>query len=618
MSEQHPWDTLSLISIQHELAMNISAHDRLLPMIRRVMSICLRRLGIRRTRLFLRSDPEQPIPDGAIPGPGGSFCVAMPRGNPDSLLLEAEAVARVEEFFQSAHPRLIDSLLALDKRNYHLFPLQETGLLVLEREGRPLPGELIDALVPVFEYLGKACRASREHERIVEEVELRRIAEKRIEYLAYHDDLTEMPNRRDLLARMGVVGSSSRARQRFGVLLYLGLDNFSDINDSLGYVFGNEVLKQVAARLRDQLAPGGLLARVEGDQFAICLPLVADTEEACRARAFSLASSAMHAVETPNFVEDRSVTVAASIGVVVFESGVEEPDTLLGQGRMALRRAKSLGRHTLHFYDTAISRSIEQRLNLDMEMRTALADEQFTLFLQPQVGMSGELIGIEALIRWMHPTRGLISPNDFIPTAEKSGFIVPLSSWVLKQACSLIKTLEHSQILPEMGQLSVNLSAKQFHQADFVSQLSRLINRFEIAPGRLELELTEGTLLDAVSETIEKIHQLKELGVKFSIDDFGTGYSSLSYLRDLPLDKLKIDRAFVKAVHLSPENASVVEMIISIAKRFGFNVIAEGVETEEELRQLKELGCREFQGYLFDRPLPPDDLLAVYAPSRFE
>jgi diguanylate cyclase (GGDEF)-like protein len=485
-------------------------------------------------------------------------------------------------------------------------------VLVLERDGHPLPGELIDALVPVFDYLGRACRASQEHERIVQEVELRRIAEKRVEYLAYHDDLTDLPNRRDLLVRMAGASDRSRARQKFGVLLYLGLDNFSDINDSLGYAFGNDVLKQVARRLQDKLSPRGLLARVEGDQFAICHAAVADTEEACRARAFSLASAAMRAVETPNFVEERAVTVAASIGAVVFKRGVDAPDILLGQGRMALRRAKTLGRHTLHFYDSAISRSVEQRLNLDMEMRTALAEEEYTLFLQPQVGMSGELVGAEALIRWMHPSRELILPGEFIPTAEKSGFIVPLSSWVLKHACTLIRRLEHQRIFPETAQLAVNLSAKQFHQADLVTQLSRLIDRFEIPAGRLELELTEVTLLDAVNETIDKMQQLKDMGIRFSIDDFGTGYSSLSYLRDLPLDKLKIDRAFVKAIHRSPENASVVEMILSIAKRFGFHVIAEGVETKQELKLLKELGCRTFQGFLFDRPLSLEDLLAKY------
>ena len=282
---------------------------------------------------------------------------------------------------------------------------------------------------------------------------------------------------------------------------------------------------------------------------------------------------------------------------------------------MALRRAKSLGRHTLHFYDSAISHSVEQRLNLDMEMRRALEEEQYTLYLQPQVDLRGELVGAEALIRWKHPSRGLVLPGEFIPTAEKSGFIVPLSSWVLKQACSLIKRLDADGRLPDSGYLAVNLSAKQFHQPDFVSQLSHLIESFEIAPGRLELELTEATLLDGVNETIDKIQQLKEMGVRFSIDDFGTGYSSLSYLRDLPLDKLKIDRAFVKEIDQSPENASVVEMIVSIARRFGFSVIAEGVERTEELKLLKALGCREFQGFLFSPPRPIDELNAVYEPT---
>lgn len=615
MNRQHTWDTLSLISIQYELAMNISSHDGLLPMVRRVLSICLRRLGIRRTHLFLLRDADQPVPEGAIPGPGHSFCVVMPRGHPDDLHQVTEVGACIDAFFSAGEAQQSVSLIGQETRNYHLFPLQETGLLVLEREGAPLPGEMIDALVPIFQHFVNACRACREHERILEEVDLRRSAENRIEYLAYHDDLTELPNRRDLVKRMDQISKRSRARQRFSVLLYLGLDNFSDINDSLGYGFGNDVLKQVAARLREGLPLRPLLARVEGDQFAICYTGVADTEEGCRARAFSLASSAMQAVETPNDVEDRTVTVAASIGAVVFERGGEPADTLLGQGRMALRRAKSLGRHTLHFYDSAISHSVEQRLNLDMEMRRALEEEQYTLYLQPQVDLRGELVGAEALIRWKHPSRGLVLPGEFIPTAEKSGFIVPLSSWVLKQACSLIKRLDADGRLPDSGYLAVNLSAKQFHQPDFVSQLSQLIESFEIAPGRLELELTEATLLDGVNETIDKIQQLKEMGVRFSIDDFGTGYSSLSYLRDLPLDKLKIDRAFVKEIDQSPENASVVEMIVSIARRFGFSVIAEGVERTEELKLLKALGCREFQGFLFSPPRPIDELNAVYEPT---
>jgi EAL domain-containing protein (putative c-di-GMP-specific phosphodiesterase class I) len=258
----------------------------------------------------------------------------------------------------------------------------------------------------------------------------------------------------------------------------------------------------------------------------------------------------------------------------------------------------------LHFYDASMAEAAERRFILDSEMRTALGENQFDLYLQPQVDEMGDVTGAEALIRWMHPSKGLVTPAAFIFQAERSGFIVPLSEWVLRHACGYIRKLQNGNLLPAGGHIAVNLSAKFFHQADFVYRTLSIVDEYGIDPGNIELELTEGTLLDNVDDAINKIYALKERGIRFSIDDFGTGYSSLAYVKRLPIDRLKIDRSFVHNIDSSPDDAAIVETILSIARHFNLEIIAEGVETAVEREFLQNLGCLAFQGYLFHRPMP--------------
>ena len=596
-------DTLSLMSIQHELAMNIGLNPQLMPMIRRIMKICLRRLSIRRIYHFISFE------EGDIPaiemhgGPGDSLYYFMPSGDQKDILQVSELSQWLTGFFQRS---IIDTkpiLFVESGLYYHAYPLAQSGAIILERAHAPLPNELVNALVPVFERLRKGCQAAIEHERILLEMERRLLAEKRIEHMAYHDDLTDLPNRRELLLKIDHANKNTNAESAFSILMYIGLDNFRNINDSLGHLFGDNLLIQIANRLAPQTKTGHI-ARVGGDEFCILYANIAGTDESGRNLAVELARTVLSEIENPHCINKRTISVSSSIGIVIFNSDTGNSDTIISMGSAALKKSKQLGRNTLHFYEKSMATEMEQRLNLDLEMRSALQDNQFELYLQKQVDAEGNLIGAETLIRWNHPEKGLISPAAFIPMAEESGFIVTLSDWILSQACEMIKQLQKKKIITANQHLAVNLSAKQFHQADFVSRVVSILDRTGVSPSNLELEITEGTLLADIDDTISKIIRLKELGIRFSIDDFGTGYSSLAYLKRLPVDRIKIDRAFVMNVDNSPDDAAIINIILSMANHFNLKVIAEGVETESEFKLLKQMGCKEFQGFLFHTPMP--------------
>lgn len=603
-------DTLSLMSIQHELAMNIGLNPQLMPMIRRIMKICLRRLSIRRIYHFISFE------EGDIPalemheGPGDSFYYFMPSGDKKDILQVAEVSKWLTGFFQpNAGANITEPELFVESGlYYHAYPLAQSAAIILERALAPLPNELVNALVPVFERLRKGCQAAIEHERTLLEMERRLLAEKRIEHMAYHDDLTDLPNRRELVLRIDKANKNHNTAKPFSILLYLDLDNFRNINDSLGHLFGDNVLIQIANRLSPQ-SKTGHIARVGGDEFCILYSNIAETDESGRNLAIELARSVLSEIENPHCINKRTVSVSSSIGIVVFNPDSGNSDTIISMGSAALKKSKQLGRNTLHFYEKSMTTEVEQRLNLDLEIRSALKENQFELYLQKQVDVAGNLIGAETLIRWNHPEKGLISPAAFIPMAEESGFIVTLSDWILARACEMIKQLQKEKIITAEQHLSVNLSAKQFHQADFVSRVISILDRTGISPNNLELEITEGTLLMDVEDTISKIIRLKELGIRFSIDDFGTGYSSLAYLKRLPVDRIKIDRAFVTNVDSSPDDAAIINIILSMANHFNLKVIAEGVETQSEFELLKAMGCQEFQGFLFHTPAPLSSLL---------
>lgn len=440
------------------------------------------------------------------------------------------------------------------------------------------------------------------------DVSQRKAAEAEIRWLGYYDTLTQLPNRRLLLDRLHeALVRSQRSNSGKGALLLLDIDNFKSLNETLGHEHGDALLRLVATRLSNCIAGRYTLARQGGDEFAVVLEdLPSDPLEAGR-NTEHMGRAILEALRTPFYLGEQDFHVTVSMGAVVFCGQGDSVEELLKRADLALYQAKSAGRDTLQFFDPSMQKAVTARVDMEKDMRLALERHEFDLFFQPQV-QEDKVIGAEALLRWKHPTKGFISPGVFVPTAEESGLILPLGEWVLYAAC---RQLAHWAQTPDLRDLtmSVNVSPRQFYQPNFVEQVQQALAVTGAQPGQLELELTEGMLLTDVEDTIDKMVQLKAMGVCFSLDDFGTGYSSLSYLKRLPLDKLKIDQSFVREVVSSANDAAIARSIIALGHSLGLQVIAEGVETEAQRAFLAQNGCSYWQGFYFSRPKPADEFV---------
>ena len=431
-------------------------------------------------------------------------------------------------------------------------------------------------------------------------------AEAEIHRLAYYDALTRLPNRRLLQDRLGQALAGIARSGLYGALFLIDLDNFKALNDTRGHDVGDLLLIEVAQRLRARVREGDSVARLGGDEFVLLVEgLAADANEAA-ALAKKLGDKLRQAFEPPCRVEGQDYHCKLSIGVCLFTTQ-DTVEDLFKRADLALYQAKNAGRDRLRFFDPAMQAAMDLRSSLEADLRQALKLDQLRLYHQPQIDTAGRLIGVEALLRWEHPQRGLVPPNDFIALAENTGLILPIGRWILDATCALLKTWENDARTRSLP-VAVNVSARQFRQADFVAQVKASLDAHGVNPVRLKLELTESVVLKDVEDTIEKMLSIKRLGVTFSLDDFGTGYSSLSYLAQLPLDQLKIDQSFVRNLPGARKDEAIARTIISLGRELGMNVIAEGVETEAQRRFLEAHNCHAFQGYLFSRPLPPGEL----------
>jgi len=429
-------------------------------------------------------------------------------------------------------------------------------------------------------------------------------AEDHIEFNAYHDSLTGLPNRRLLVDRLEQALKLCKQHNHYGALIYIDINRFKRVNESLGHEAGDFLLKEVASRLVSVLGDS-TIARVGGDEFVIMMPEVADTIDDGNFIAQRAVSKILMKLNEKLIWKQTDVHASPSLGVTLFPIEVTDPQEIIKQADTALQRAKESGKGQYRFFHPRMQETVENRLHLENDLRTSFEENQLHLNIQPQYNVKGSIIGAETLIRWKHPERGRVSPAEFIPLAEETGMIIPIGRWVFEQACILLRHWQEAfeNQLP-FKHLSVNVSALQFMQDDFVQMVSDVLNNTEANPEYLELEITEGMLISDIETTIKKIGQLKDMGIRFSVDDFGTGYSSLMYLSKLPIDQLKIDQGFVRNITSDKYNAAIVETIISMARHLNMEVIAEGVETEPELRILTEMGCQNFQGYYYSKPLP--------------
>jgi diguanylate cyclase (GGDEF)-like protein/PAS domain S-box-containing protein len=432
-----------------------------------------------------------------------------------------------------------------------------------------------------------------------------KISEQEIYDLAFYDSLTGLANRRLLLDHLETELSAAKRNAVFGALLFLDLDRFKILNDSLGHHMGDKLLIQMARRINEVLRKEDLAARLGGDEFVIMIKAQDSSLEVATQNTLIIAEKIRQILEQPYVIDQYEHHSSSSIGVALFPEHDISAAELLQQADKAMYRSKEQGRNTISVFHPNLQKAADDKHFMEQELRLAIHNQDFTLHYQPQINQSGNTTSSEALIRWQHPKHGLISPADFIPVAEETGLIITLGLWVLNQACKQMRTWLNEGL--NLHHVAVNVSFKQFRQADFVTQVKRIINNNKLLPNHLLIELTEGVVINNFKDTIEKMHALKKIGVKISLDDFGTGYSSLAYLKQLPIDQLKIDRSFVKDVTTDANDAIIVETIINMANNLQFDVIAEGVETQEQKDFLISKKCSVFQGYYFSKPLQADE-----------
>jgi diguanylate cyclase (GGDEF)-like protein len=435
-----------------------------------------------------------------------------------------------------------------------------------------------------------------------EDITERRQAEAKISHMALHDALTNLPNR--LLFRQEIENRLAHlGRERKFAVLCLDLDQFKNVNDTLGHPFGDKLLCQVAERLRGCLRHGDIVARLGGDEFAILQDSLSQPGDTT-----SLLERIIEVGGAPFDLDGHQVVIGVSIGVAVAPADAADPDQLLKNADMALYRAKVEGRGIYRFFEPEMDARMQARRALELDLRKAIVKGEFELYYQPLVDLASEQIsGFEALIRWNHPRHGLMLPADFIPLAEETALIVPIGEWVLRQACA------EAAKWPSAVRVAVNLSSVQIRSRGLSQTVSNALACSGLASDRLQLEITESVLLLDSESTLDTLHELRALGVRISMDDFGTGYSSLSYLRSFPFDKIKIDRSFVHGLSSNKESRAIIRAVVGLGSSLGMSTTAEGVETQEELDHMRREGCTEAQGYFFSKPRPAKDVYTMLA-----
>lgn len=438
---------------------------------------------------------------------------------------------------------------------------------------------------------------------VFSDISLRKQSEQAIHNLAFFDPLTKLPNRRLLLDRLQQAMAASLRNGHHGALLFLDLDHFKIINDTQGHAIGDLLLIEVAQRLQGCVREGDTVARQGGDEFVVVLPDLSSQPADAATQAELVAEKIRHVLSQPCRLKEYECHATTSIGISLFQGHLDSVDDLLKHADVALYQAKAAGRNAIRFFDPQMQMALEQRSALESDLRYALDRQELQLFYQIQVDRLRQPIGAEVLLRWQHPERGLIFPDQFVALAEETGLILPIGLWVLQTACAQLKAWQQDARTCELT-LAVNVSARQFHQADFAAQVQRVLAESGARPALLKLELTESVVLENIEDAIGKMRAIQSLGVGFSMDDFGTGYSSLSQLKRLPLDQVKIDRSFVRDIASDPNDAAIVNAIIAMSQALGLRVIAEGVETEEQRAYLENHSCQAFQGYLFNKPAP--------------
>jgi len=442
--------------------------------------------------------------------------------------------------------------------------------------------------------------SQRLHQTIRQSLEFRyqrELAEQTIRYQAQYDDLTDLPNRRLFLSTLRQEMAKAYRHQRYGAVFFIDLDRFKSVNDSLGHAIGDELLIKVAHKIGERLRQEDTVARLGGDEFVVLLPEVGIDSESAGSHASTIADEMRRLFASPFIILGHEIHLTISVGIALFPGDVGAED-LLKFADVAMYRAKNEGRDGVRLFSKEMQDTVNQQRSIEKGLRQALVNDEFELYYQGQYDAGNQLVGAESLLRWNHPNKGIVGPGQFIDIAEQTGLIIPIGEWVLRTICEQLSSFASDL------KLAVNVSPRQFSDPDFIDNLKQILLQTGADPNRLTLEITEGLAMANIKHSIDTMEQLKQLGIRFSMDDFGTGYSSLSYLHQMPIDELKIDQSFVRNISNSPENEVIVDTIIAMAQQLNLKIVAEGIESAEELKYLRLRQCDYFQGYHFARPIP--------------
>ncbi|WXL24453.1 PAS domain S-box protein [Ectopseudomonas mendocina] len=519
-----------------------------------------------------------------------------------------EVIGRTtEELNVWVYPHEREMMIRRVKEDGHVYHMEMHGR---QRDGKV---RVVEVSVEPIHLHGKPCLLL-----TARDISDLKEAQAQVQHLAYHDPLTNLPNRALLLDRLTQQIALLKRHNLRGALMFIDLDHFKHINDSLGHPVGDAVLKLITARLEASVRQEDTVARLGGDEFVILISGLEGRRASVLKHIRELAEKLRQLLIDPMQVDGHQLRITPSIGIALIPDHGDNPDDLLKRADIALYRAKDGGRNTTELFHESMQQAASERLRLENELGQALARNEFELFFQPQINASeNKIIGCEALLRWFHPLNGQQSPALFIHVLEESGLIIEVGNWVLRKACSECAQLVQKDLISPLDfSLCVNISPRQFRQPDFVEQVEGILRETQLPARMLKLEITESIVIQHLDDTIAKMHRLKRIGVSFAMDDFGTGYSSLTYLKRLPVETLKIDQSFVRDAVLDSNDAGIIRAIIAMARSLGLSVVAEGVERVEQLQFLQMQGCNDYQGYLFSKPVPADEFAELLIENR--
>lgn len=601
---------LFIISLQHELSMAIGNELDLKAMLKVFLKVCFNRLNLTSAHIYTYvNDNGLSIQLTTQQSAPHQHLLSLPKrknGQPwsnDVMLMR---------FVNALDKRQQNYLFQCDNKQYLFgFIIPQHGLLVFETH-YPIEEPIQKALAPVLQKLATSCYTSIVHDSLVQEVHSRQIAEEKVAYQAQHDGLTGLYNRQHLNVLLLDAITHAVADKHCGCIVFIDLNRFKPINDTMGHAIGDEILITLASRLHSLSSNNIDVARFGGDEFILLIKNISINHHEVIEK---MIEEINQLLSVPFVVDSSSFKLNCSMGYAIFPQQSSTVNSLIKFADIAMYEAKNAKTLEGMQYHKSMSDKINKRLAYIEEMKQSLTNNDFRLYYQAQYNHNGEICGAEALLRWVHPIHGMESPAVYIPIAEESNLILTIGQWVLEQACRDIYQLEQQGLPKYFEKIAVNVSAKQLIQHDFQEKVLNTIKQHEICPNHLSLELTENLLVENIEHTIEIISYLKTQKIDCAIDDFGTGYSSLTYLKRIPASVLKIDRSFVTNIDKSKDSAAIASMIISLAKTLEMKVLAEGVETQEELDCLKSLGCYDYQGFYFSKPIPFDEFVVLLATS---